>query len=212
MNRNEVNHLERRQVPKRIYNIKARSAQFISHLPRLTPAPEFAVNTGEKKKRETGRIIMAEFSNNWPLNKIRLNDEKQNLFNTNVSEPIHGSFVWITGVKLSDKARFELIDNAEKVDPTLRIFLEIAGLSEKLLINQEKKIKIKQWLIDNNIYKIMDKQTQKHRPPPRAPTPPTHGRPEPTTPQLTPTSNFYRPLNISPNAPKLMPSFPDDIV
>lgn len=86
------------------------------------------------------------------------NKEKPKLTKLDIGTP--SSFVHVTGVKPSTQG-FQMVDNTDQIDPLLREFLQVAGLSESILSNPEQREEIYQFVEDNKVLESMENNKRK---------------------------------------------------
>ena len=125
---------------------------------KISPTPIIVHDISLDAKREDARE--RKFSNareKYFTIGRKKNKEKQKLTKLDIGTP--SSFVHVTGVKPSTQG-FQMVDNTDQIDPLLREFLQVAGLSESILSNPEQKEEIYRFVEDNNVLESME---QKHK-------------------------------------------------
>merc|ERR1712150_272551 len=84
--------------------------------------------------------------------------DKQKLTKLDIGTP--SSFVHVTGVKPSTQG-FQMVDNTDQLDPLLREFLQVAGLSESILSNPQQKEEIYKFVEDNKVLESMEQNNKR---------------------------------------------------
>lgn len=84
--------------------------------------------------------------------------DKQKLTKLDIGTP--SSFVHVTGVKPSTQG-FQMVDNTDQIDPLLREFLQVAGLSESILSNPQQKEEIYKFVEDNKVLESMEQNNKR---------------------------------------------------
>lgn len=115
-----------------------------------------------------------------------------------IGNPVAGSFVHVTGIKPSGQG-LQMIDNTGKIDPKLKEFLRVAGLSESILQDPNKTDEIIDF-VNNNGDKICATLQRKPKVNPRISQP--NYPPKPTLNRLP-----SRPA-VPPPPPSLPPPTP----
>ena len=103
-------------------------------------------NMNNQTADSTHNVIKRKFSN--AREKYRSIRRKKNNETLEIGTP--SSFSHVIGVKSSTKG-FQMVGDTDAIDPLLRAFLHVAGLSVSILSNPKQKHEIYKFVEDKNV-------------------------------------------------------------
>ena len=122
-----------------------------------TPIIVHDINIDAKRENARERKTSNAREKYFTLGRGKKSKDKQKLTKLDIGTPSVESFVHVTGVKPSTQG-FQMVDNTDQINPLLRDFLQVAGLSESILSNPQQKEEIYRFIEDNNALEIMKKE------------------------------------------------------